>query len=98
MYNQTMGKQIIHISEAEAASDFASILDRVRDGAEFVIENGTRPVAILHPAERSVRLLSESLRIARESGSTATLDEGFAKDVEAAVDGHRESLDPPAWD
>jgi antitoxin (DNA-binding transcriptional repressor) of toxin-antitoxin stability system len=37
-----MSQQIIHIAEAEAASDFASILDRVRAGAEFVIENGTR--------------------------------------------------------
>jgi antitoxin (DNA-binding transcriptional repressor) of toxin-antitoxin stability system len=98
MYNRTMGKQIIHISEAEAAADFSSILDRVRAGVEFVIENGTKPVAILHPAERSVRLLSESLQIAREKGSTTTLDEGFARDVEAAVDGHREPLDPPAWD
>jgi antitoxin (DNA-binding transcriptional repressor) of toxin-antitoxin stability system len=93
-----MGKQIIHISEAEAASDFASILDQVRAGVEFVIENGTKPVAILHPAERSVRLLSESLQIARANGSTATLDDGFAKDVEAAVEGRREPLDPPAWD
>lgn len=98
MYNHPMSRRVIHISEAEAASDFASLLDRVRAGAEVVIENGTRPVAVLQPAEPAVRLLSDSLRLAREHGSAATLDEDFAKDVEAAVESHREPLNPPAWD
>src|SRR5487761_202854 len=66
--------------------------------AEIVIEHDARPVAVLHPAEPAVRLLSESLRLAREHGSTATLDEDFARDVEAAVESHREPLNPPAWD
>jgi hypothetical protein len=52
----------------------------------------------MRPAEPYVRLLSESLRLAREHGSTATLDEDFAKDVEAAIESHREPLNPPAWD
>jgi prevent-host-death family protein len=98
MYNQAMAKHVIHISDAEAASDFASLLDRVRAGAEIVIEHDARPVAVVRPAEPHVRLLSESLRLAREHGSTATLDPDFAKDVEAAVDSHREPLNPPAWD
>lgn len=98
MYNLIMVKHVIHISEAEAASDFAALLARVRAGAEIVIEHDARPVAVLHPAEPAVRLLSESLRLAREHGSTATLDEDFARDVEAAVESHREPLNPPAWD
>jgi prevent-host-death family protein len=98
VYNLAMAKHVIHISEAEAASDFASLLDRVRAGAEIVIENDTRPVAVVRPAEPHVRLLSESLRLAREHGSTATLDPDFAKDVEAAVASHRDPLSPPAWD
>ena len=98
MYNCVMAKNVIHVSEAEAASDFPALMARVRAGAEVVIENGERPVAVLHPAEPAVRLLSESLRLAREHASTATLDEDFAKDVEAAVESHREPLDPPAWD
>jgi antitoxin (DNA-binding transcriptional repressor) of toxin-antitoxin stability system len=98
VYNQVMAKHVIHISDAEAASDFASLLAHVRAGAEVIIEHDTRPVAVLHPAEPAVRLLSESLRLAREHGSTATLDEDFAKDVEAAVESHREPLNPPAWD
>jgi hypothetical protein len=63
-----------------------------------VIEHDARPVALVLPAEPSIRLLSESLRLAREHGSRATLDEGFAKDVEAAIKRHREPLTPPAWD
>ncbi len=98
MYNFRMAKHVIHISEAEAASNFSSLLTRVSAGAEVVIERDARPVAVLHPAEPSVRLLSESLRLAREHGSMATIDEDFAKDVAAAVESHREPLNPPAWD
>jgi len=45
-----MGNRVIHISDAEAASDFASLLDRVRAGDEVVIEHDAQPVAILLPA------------------------------------------------
>lgn len=41
---------MIHISDAEAASEFASLLDRVRAGAEVVIEHDARPIAVLRPA------------------------------------------------
>jgi prevent-host-death family protein len=98
VYNVIMGRDVIHISDAEAASDFASLLDRVRAGAEVVIEHDARPVAVVRPAEPHVRRLSESLRLAKEHGSLATLDPGFAKDVEAAIESHREPLSPPAWD
>jgi prevent-host-death family protein len=92
-----MAKDVIHISEAEAASDFASLIARVRSGAEVVIEDNARPVAVVRAAEPYVRLLSESLRLAREHGSAATLDADFAKDVETAIESHREPLNPPAW-
>lgn len=98
MYNRGMAKHVIHISDAEATSDFASLLDRVRDGAEIVIEHDALPVAVVRPAESHVRRLSESLRLAREHGSTVTPDPDFAKDVEAAIESHREPLSPPAWD
>jgi prevent-host-death family protein len=98
VYNRNMTKDVIHISEAEAASDFASLMATVRSGAEVIIENNARPVAVMRPAEPYVRLLSESLRLAREHGSTVTLDEDFARDVEAAIESHREPLNPPAWD
>jgi prevent-host-death family protein len=93
-----MAKRAIHISEAEAANDFAALLARVRAGAEFIIEHDAEPVAVVHPAEPRVRLLSESLRLARKHGSAATLDEDFARDLEEVIGSHREPLNPPPWD
>ena len=93
-----MADHVIHISEAEATSDFASLMARVRAGAEVVIEHDERPVAILRPAEPHVRLLSESLRLAREHGSAATLDGDFERDLEETINSHPEPLTPPAWD
>jgi len=98
VYNHEMVKNVIHISEAEATSDFASLMARVREGAEVIIEKDARPVAVVRPAEPHVRLLSDSLRLAREHGSTATLDGDFARDLEEVINSHREPLNPPAWD
>jgi antitoxin (DNA-binding transcriptional repressor) of toxin-antitoxin stability system len=51
-YRLVTPKNVIHISVAEAASDFASLLVRVRmESAEFVIEEQGRPVAALSPVE-----------------------------------------------
>ena len=96
-YNRFMARHVIHVSEAEAARDFAGLLARVREGAEVVIEHDARPVAIVHSAEPPRRTISECIALLPED-STATIDADFAKDVEAAVESHREPLDPPAWD
>lgn len=58
-----MAKDIIHLSEAEAArTNLGTLLAHVRAGAEFVIENGVMPVAALRSAElRPGRLLSNPL-------------------------------------
>lgn len=88
----------IHISEADAYRDFAALLARVRAGAEVVIEDPASPAVVLRAAvEPSVRRLSESLRLAREHGSTVTLDGGFTSDLEAVVNSHLEPLGNP-WD
>jgi len=91
----------IHISEAEAAKDFAGLLAKVREGAEVVIEDGLVSVArLMAPVavdKRYVRRLSESLRLLRERGSTVTLDGDFARDVEDGIAGHQEPLDV-AWE
>ena len=98
MYNQVMAKEVIHISEAEAVTtDVATLLARVRAGVEVVIENGARPIAVIHRAEPVRRTISECIALLPED-STATIDRDFAKDVEAAVESHCEPLDPPAWD
>jgi antitoxin (DNA-binding transcriptional repressor) of toxin-antitoxin stability system len=91
---------VIHISEAEAARDFARLMVRVRAGEKVIIEENTSPIAILQPATAAnphVRLLSESLRLAKEHGSTATLDGDFARDLEAVINSHPEPLSNP-WD
>jgi antitoxin (DNA-binding transcriptional repressor) of toxin-antitoxin stability system len=93
-----MSKRAIRITEAEAANDFASLLARVRAGAEVVIERDAEAVAVIRRAAPHVRLLSESLRLAKERGSNATLDGDFGRDLEAVVSSHRLPLTPPAWD
>jgi antitoxin (DNA-binding transcriptional repressor) of toxin-antitoxin stability system len=93
-----MSKPAIHVSEAEAANDFPSLLARVRAGAEVVIERNAEAVAVLRAAAPNVRLLSESLRLAKERDSNTTLDGEFGRDLEAVVTSHREPLTPPAWD
>lgn len=85
----------IHISEAEAARDFAGLLARVRAGAEVVIEDPASPAVVLRTRVPPVRRLSDSLRLAKEHGSTATLDGGFADDLDAVVNSHPEPLENP---
>ena len=92
-----MADHVIHISEAEAASNFADVLARVRAGAEVVIESGKLPVAIIHAPAAPRRTISECIALLPED-STAVMDADFAKDVEAAIESHREPLEPPAWD
>jgi antitoxin (DNA-binding transcriptional repressor) of toxin-antitoxin stability system len=93
-----MGKHVVHILEDEAAAtSVATLLAHVRAGAQVIIENGMRPVAILLPAEPAPRKISECIALLPED-STATIDADFAKDAAAAVEYHREPLSPPLWD
>jgi prevent-host-death family protein len=98
-----MAKDVIHVSDKDAANDFASLLARVREGAEVVIEHDARPVAVVRPADTfRGRLLSESIALAKahakELGYEPTLDPDFAADLEEIVENHRRPLNPPAWD
>ena len=95
-----MPKNVVHISEKEAATTgLATLLAHVRAGAEVVIESDSRPVAVLRSAEpHPGRLLSESIALAEAHGSTTTLDGDFARDLEGVVNSHREPLNSPAWE
>jgi antitoxin (DNA-binding transcriptional repressor) of toxin-antitoxin stability system len=95
---KVMSKPAIRVSEVEAASDFRSLMARVRAGAEVVIESDSEAVAVIRPAAPHVRLLSESVRMANDRASSATLDGTFRRDLEAIVSSHSEPLSPPAWD
>jgi len=90
---------VVHISRSEAASDFDGLMARAANGDEIHIEFNARVVAKLLPADAPrPRLLSESLKILKERGSTATLDGEFGSDLDETVRSHREPLNPPAWD
>ena len=92
---------MIHISEAEATSDFATLMARVRAGARVISENGARPVAVLHAVEPERRSISECIALAKaheeETGKAPVLDPDFAEDVEEIVS-HRKPWNPPAWE
>jgi antitoxin (DNA-binding transcriptional repressor) of toxin-antitoxin stability system len=91
----------IHMSEAEAARDFPALMARVRAGAEVVIENGSLPVAVIHPPVPSRRTLSECIALARqheeETGESPVLDADFASDVEEIIR-NRQPWAPPPWE
>ena len=98
-----MADHVIHISEAEAASNFADVLARVRAGAEVVIESGKVPVAVLRPVGEDFRprLLSESIALAKkhaeELGYEPRMDPEFAADLKEIID-NRKPWNPPAWE
>jgi antitoxin (DNA-binding transcriptional repressor) of toxin-antitoxin stability system len=96
-----MEPEVLHVSEADALRDMATILRRVQSGAEVVIERDARPVAIVRPPERGCRTTSESLALARaheaESGQSPVLDADFAADVEEIVR-NRRPWNPLPWD
>ena len=66
----------------------------MRAGAEVVIESGKLPVAVIHAPAPSRRTISECIALLPED-STTVMDADFAKDVEAAIESHREPL---SWD
>ena len=93
---------VIHISEAEAARDFAELLALVREGAEVVIEKEASPSVVLRVAvEPRGRLLSESIALAeahaKELGYEPRMDPEFAADLEEIIR-NRKPRDTSAWD
>jgi antitoxin (DNA-binding transcriptional repressor) of toxin-antitoxin stability system len=87
----------VHMSEEEVAKNFAAALEKVRQGLEVVVEDGHQAVAVLRPADPLRRKISEVLALMPRS-SDATMDADFARDIEAAIESHREPLEPSAWD
>jgi len=74
-----------HISEIEAARDFAGLLARVRSGAEVLIGDDACPIAVLRMPEPPRRTIEECIALLPED-SEAKIDEDFAVDVATAVD------------
>ena len=94
-----MAKNVIHVSDTDAATSLPKLLEQVREGAEVVIEHDARPVAVLiSPNGGPGKFLSESIKGAEENGSNSTLDGEFERDLNDIIKSHSEPLKPPAWD
>ncbi|HTR38395.1 MAG TPA: hypothetical protein VMH80_20940 [Bryobacteraceae bacterium] len=91
----------VHMSEAEVAKDFAAALEKVRQGAEVVVERNHQPVAVLRAAVPERRNISDSIALAqrrdKERGYTVPLDPEFAAEVEHIV-ANRKPWNPSVWD
>jgi antitoxin (DNA-binding transcriptional repressor) of toxin-antitoxin stability system len=92
----------LRITEAELTRDIHTVLAKVKDGVEVIVEQDHRPVAVIKAPHKPGRKISESIAMAKayekELGYAPVPDPDFAKDVQTAIDAHREPLNPPAWD
>jgi hypothetical protein len=82
-------------------SDSKNFAYRTRACAKVIIENGERPVAVLHAAEPVRRSISECIALAKaheeETSKAPVLDPDFAEDLEEIII-HRKPWNPPAWE
>lgn len=86
------------MTEAEVAHDLHEVLAKVQQGMEIVVEQNHRPVAVIRSPLPKGRLLSGCIALAEARGSTATLDEGFMKDVEEGIASRSQPWKPPVWE
>jgi antitoxin (DNA-binding transcriptional repressor) of toxin-antitoxin stability system len=95
-YDREMAQ--LHMTEAEVARDLHTVLEKVRQGAEVIVEQDNRPVAVIKAPLVNGRKISEVIAALEASGSNAVLDEDFARDVEEGIKTHREPWNPPSWE
>jgi hypothetical protein len=92
----------VRITEAEFARDIRAVLAKVREGDEVIVEEDHRAVAVIKAPQGPGRKISECIVLAKayeeKLGHAPVPDPEFAKDVQAAIDAHREPLKPPSWD
>ncbi len=87
----------VHMTEAELAQNLHAVLEKVRNGAEVVIEQDHQTVAVIKMPQAPGRPIDECIAIARARDSHATLDEDFAADLEEIIASAR-PLETPAWE
>ena len=92
----------VRITETELARDTHAVLAKVQEGVEVIVEQDHRPVAVIKTPPRAGRKISECIALAKsyeeKLGYAPVPDPDFASDVQAAIDAHREPLNPPKWD
>ena len=96
-----MGTVVLHVNEADAVHNLASILERVQAGAEVIIERDAQPLAVIRAAAPKRLTISECIALAemheQQSGLSPVLDPDFAADVEQIIR-DRKPRQPPSWD
>ena len=93
------GMLTVRITEAELARDVRSVLEKVEQGNEVIVEREDhRPVAVISSPHRSGRPITEILREAKQRNSTVTLDADFGKDLEEIIASHQQPWNPPSWE
>jgi antitoxin (DNA-binding transcriptional repressor) of toxin-antitoxin stability system len=92
----------VRITEAELARDIHAVLAKVQEGVEVIVEQDHRPVAVIKTPQGPGRKISQCIALAKAHeealGYAPVPDADFARDVQLAIDAHREPLNPPAWD
>jgi antitoxin (DNA-binding transcriptional repressor) of toxin-antitoxin stability system len=89
---------VLHMTEAEVVKDIAAVLAQVRKGVEVVVEQDHRAVAVIKPPAPAGRMISEVIADLKARGSSAAMDEDFARDIEEGIRAHREPWNPPSWE
>jgi antitoxin (DNA-binding transcriptional repressor) of toxin-antitoxin stability system len=88
----------LRITEAELARDLHSVLAKVRQGLEVIVEQDRCPVAIIKPSKPAGRSISDVVCELKARGSSAVLDDDFARDIEEGIKAQRQPWNPPSWD
>lgn len=92
----------LRITSAELERDVRSVLDKAREGVEFIVEQGELPDVVIKSTSGPGRPLSECLERAlayeADLGEAPKPDPGFAADVLAGIEERAAPLDPPQWD
>ena len=91
-------RMTMRMTEAEVARDLHAVLAKVRQGVEIVIEQDSRPVAVIKAPVVKGRKISEVIAALEATGANAVVDEDFARDVEEGIRTRRQPWNPPSWD
>jgi hypothetical protein len=89
---------VVHMTEAEVVKDIAAVLAKVRQGSEIVIEEGSRPMAVIKRSVRAGRMITDVITDLKARGSDVAMDDEFARDIEEGIKAHRQPWNPPSWD
>jgi antitoxin (DNA-binding transcriptional repressor) of toxin-antitoxin stability system len=89
---------MVRMTEAEVASDLHTVLEKVRQGVEVVIEQDSHPVAVIKAPVVKGRKISEVIAALEASGANAVVDQDIARDVEEGIRARRQPWNPPSRD